>query len=91
MGHTLVTLHVMTWDVDEPYLNNSKNVIAVAYSCTFSLENEASSTLQWDISSARVRNELCKNLLLTYPSASLVNVAQRELLEVIFWADKKLC
>ena len=20
MGHTLVTLHVMTWDVDEPYL-----------------------------------------------------------------------
>ena len=20
MGHTLVTVHVMTWDVDEPYL-----------------------------------------------------------------------
>ena len=43
--------------------NNSENVVAVAYSRTFGLENEASGTLRWDISSVRVRKELYDDMM----------------------------
>ena len=43
--------------------NNSENVVAVAYSPTLGLENEPSGTLQWNISSVRVRKELYDDMM----------------------------